>query len=208
MATPNSIPRLQGGEGVLRALQPRLAAGAQMVIDRIRTETGATPDELPYFTGVEAPPRQLTAVGEYPIVMLKIGDTTGRLDNREAAGTRLDDVYERVYRVKAIVLAFAHTMEAAELQTLRLGLAVRDGVLIDRLLVDTDATGAGPSAVVLTNDLVERYADVGDVSAGFVGSAEISFNVKVREYVVTPEAYAGGLPRAELIDVTTYPFPS
>ena len=207
MATPNSTYDLQGAEGVLRALAPRLETAARHMVDRIRKQRGASAEELPYFTEVAVPPRQLTAIGEYPIVMLKVGDTTGRLDNRQAAGTRIDDIYERVYRVRAIILAFANTMEGAELQTLRLGLAVRDGVLLDRLLVDTDATGSGPSAEVLTNDLTERYAEIGDVSGGFVGSGEVSFNVKVREYVVTPEAWAGSLPKANAVEVNAYRFP-
>lgn len=206
MTTPSNLPRLQGPEGVLRALKPKLEVGARDMVDRIRAQYAVTEDRLPYFTEVAVPPRQITAVGEYPIVMLKVESTTGRLDNRETVGTRTDDVFERVYRVNAIILTFANTMEGAELLTQRLGLAVRDGVLLDRLLLDTDAKGAGPSIRVLTNDLTERYAEVSGGDGEFVGAAEVAFNVKVKEHVVTPEAYRGGLPIAEDVLVEAHRF--
>lgn len=192
-------PQTLGAEGLIRAIIPKLQAGAREIASRIRDQYGLTLEELPDFKEITPAPRMIQAVGEYPIAMLKATETTGRLDNSAKYKGARNDIYVRVYRFRLMIFTLANTLEGAELLTQRLTLAARDGLLLDRLLVDTDADGQGPEAKILMRDVVEKYSDVSPAETEFFGSAEVMFSVAVTEYLPTTPAYAGTEPDADKI---------
>ena len=192
-------PRTLGAEGIIRAIIPKLKAGSSEIAARIRYQYGLTLEELPDFKEITPAPRMIQAAGEYPIAMLKATDTTGRLDNSARYKGAQTDIYTRVYRFRLMVFTLANTVEAVELLTQRLILAARDGILLDRLLVDNDADGEGPRAVVLQRDITEKYSDPSGIDGEFLGAAEVGFSVAVEEYLPTRPAYAGTEPTAEAV---------
>lgn len=202
MSTPYR-PQTLGPEGIIRAIIPKLRPGAREIVSRIRAQYGLTEQELPNFTEITPAPRMLQAAGEYPIAMLKASDTTGRLDNSARYKGAQTDIYTRVYRFRLMVFTLANTVEAVELLTQRLTLAARDGLLLDRLLVDTDEIGEGPRAVILQRDITEKYSEYSAIDGEFLGAAEVGFSVAVDEYLPTRPAYAGSEPTAAEIIADT-----
>lgn len=199
-----------GPEGVLRALKPRLLAGSREIIDRIREERGLTAKDLPYFTQILGNPRPVASAGEYPIAMLKVNGNTGKMDNRTTSGTSTADVFRYTYRVTVLVLGLGSRMDETGALMHRLATAIRDGAVLNRNLVDSNANGDGPEARVLTTDMIVRFDDVVDTSAGFFGGAEVEFTVKTREPLPTNEGYRGGIPEAGeiAVGVQLYTFPT
>lgn len=197
-------PQTLGAEGITRALIPKLKAGSKEIASRIRAQYGLTLDELPDFKQITPAPRMIQAAGEYPLAMLKASDTTGRLDNSARYKGAQTDIYTRVYRFRLMVFTLANTVDAVELLTQRLILAARDGLLLDRLLVDSDETGEGPRAVVLQRDITEKYSDPSGIENEYLGAAEVGFSVAVEEYLPTRPAYSGTEPSAESVVTQTF----
>lgn len=180
-----------GPEGVTRAIAEKMRTGGNKVVRRIRARGGHSASAVPYITDVSAVGPTPKSVGTSPYLWITIPDTSGRLDNRELPPTGLTDVYERVYRVNVSGLVTGQTASAAAILAHRVGLAVRDGILLDRLM---DGLPDGDEGEILTRDMSEKWYEatpVGDrYEAGFI----IVFPVRTREHIPTDQKWNADNP--------------
>lgn len=187
-----------GPEGVARAMTVKVRQGHQTIIKRLRERNKVDRGVLPSLREVfaSAPPPGEKPLGEWPYAFVTVADTTGRLGNREKMSTGLQDVFERVYRVSVTVMVQGTSLDSTTLLNQRLALAVRDGILLDRMLSNLPD---GDTGEVLTKDMTEKFYDAVNDKGRFTAGSIIQFPVRVEEHLLTDQAWTGDVPQIDEI---------
>jgi len=189
-----------GAEGVSAAIVKKLETSLPAKITEMRARYGVPAAVLPMPASLYSTEMDVLSIDKYPALIVTTVDTTGKIGNRQFAGTDEVDVYQYKYRMRVFIYVTGKDHGDTDLLRKRYALAAREVLLTNLILVNA----GGQYAILEPNTVKESYSDVATNQAQLLfAGVYVEFEVTTAETLAAyPIPIPGELDLTASVDVS------